>query len=228
MNRIKLLLLATGLAWSLFACSPSPELQATMTATALNTMATMWMPSTTSTPTATLTPLRTPTPTATPTPALTPTHTLTPSQTPDPDRYYPPGTSISLVSPEGWVPIIIEQIPGLVGPQVGNFFPRIFFHEEPDDSMLGRYTAQMQDSISPEIAGYKPIKEDFLTTPDDLPYARWEFQGTADDGTVNRFVIYIFDTGELKEILQYLRPMNSGQKFDEQVEEAINTVRFEE
>ena len=32
MNKILLLLLATNLAWSLVACSPSPEQQATLTA----------------------------------------------------------------------------------------------------------------------------------------------------------------------------------------------------
>lgn len=94
--------------------------------------------------------------------------------------------------------------------------------------MEGMYTAQVQDAISAGITGYKLIGEDFRTSPDGLPYFRWEFQGIADDGMVIRFVIYIFESGELKEVLHYIRPMNSGKELDKPVEEAILSVRFEE
>jgi len=67
-----------------------------------------------------------------------------------------------------------------------------------------------------------------LTTPAGLPYFRWEFQGTAEDGTLIRIVVDIFDAGTHKEILQYTRPLNDGEELDEQVEEAIDTLRFEE
>ena len=40
--------------------------------------------------------------------------------------------------------------------------------------------------------------------------------------------MYIFDAGTHKEILQYTRPLNDGEELDEQVEEAIDTLRFEE
>jgi hypothetical protein len=111
---------------------------------------------------------------------------------------------------------------------VKGFFTNLVIYEDQDNSDLASYAVQAQESISTDIAGYKSIQEDFLTTPAGLPYLRWEIQGEAEDGTLIRIVVYIFDAGTHKEILQYTRPLNTGKEVDELVEEAINTVRFEE
>lgn len=71
----------------LSACGPSPEQQATMTATAQTATAAMWTKTPTSTFTQTFTP--TPTSTFTPTITLTPTITFTPSITPTPTFDFP-------------------------------------------------------------------------------------------------------------------------------------------
>lgn len=225
MNKIPLLLLATGLGWILAACGTSPDQQAAITATALTATAVQWTPTHTSTftPTLTLTPTSTPLASATPPPTLT----LTPSRTPDPDRYYPPGTSMSMVVPEGWIPFTQGGMAGLTNPTMEVFFPSILIIEDPVELDLELYTAQLQDSLTPQLAGYKLIKEDFLTTPDGLPYFRWEFQVTNEEGKDVRVVMYVLEGGSRMGILQYTRDKNSQQKLDLQVEEAINSVRFE-
>lgn len=225
MNKILFLLLAAALAWVLAACGPSPDQQAAMTATALTATAVQWTatPTSTSTPTLTLIPTSTPLSTATPTPTLT----LTPSLTPDPDRYYPPGTSMSMVVPEGWIPFTQGGTAGLTNPTMKGFFPSILIIEDPVELDLGLYTAQLQDSLTPQLAGYKMIKEDFLTTPDGLPYFRWEFQVNNEEGKDVRVVMYVLEGGLRKGIFQYTRDKNSQQELDVQVEEAINSVRFE-
>jgi hypothetical protein len=221
LNKTFVHLLAAALAWILAACSPSPEQQSAMTATTLTTAAARWTPTPIPSPPL---PLRLPFPPASSIHIDAHHPNFTPTRTPDPDRYYPPGTSISLVPPEGWVPVSDGQGSVFVGPRRENFFPRIFINEERDDSIEGMYTAQVQDAISADITGYKLIREDLTSPMVYLTSARIPRQSRRWHSICHLY----FESGELKEILHYIHTMNSGKRLDKPVEEAILTVRFEE
>ncbi len=216
---------------SLAACGPSAEQQATMTATAMTATAAAWTPTYTATATATDTPTPTPTdtpsPTSTSTPTLTPTITQTPTQTPDPNRFYAPDGSFSLIPPEGWQSQEAGmQYPALAGPRLGNFTLNLVFIQEKSTFPMAMYSAFVQDALKETLKGLKEIKEDFLTTAEGKEYFRWEIQSTM-QGVAYHQVLYFFESGDWKLVITYTRPLSQGSEYDAQVDEAMQTVRFD-
>jgi hypothetical protein len=211
----------------LVACGPSPEQQATMTATAITATAASWTLTPTVTNTPTSTPTSTPTPTQTPTATLTPTPTNTPTPTKDPDRYYASNGSFSLKMPVGWQ----TQDMGLkylaiVGPVVNGFAENIVIVDETNDSTSSEYSAALQIVLTASDPNLKVVSEESMATPDGLEYIRLAVD-YSNQGQQVQQIFYIFQQGDTKYTLIYSRPSNASSENDPIVDEAANSFQFE-
>jgi hypothetical protein len=211
------------LAVLLIGCGPSPERQATMVAEALTATAKLW----TSTPTATITstPTRTSTPTLTFTPTATATRTPTPTSTQDPNRYYAPDNTFSMAKLDGWTATDIGMAyPTFVGPTIGNVTLNLVFVEENSPYMLAMYTAFAQDAVT-GMYSVTQISEDFLETDEGKEYFRWELENTVNGVKIHQ-VMYFYESGDWKLIINYTRPRNSGSEYDDLIDQAMQSVQF--
>jgi hypothetical protein len=223
-------LLITLFVFSLLAaCGPSPEAQATMTATAITATAASWTrtPTATSTPSATPTHTPTPTETLTPTPShtpsLTPTFTNTPTNTPDPSRYYAPDGTFSFQAMEGWEPANFGMAyPLLIGPANNN----LVFIQEESDFPMAFYAAIAQDSVMEILPNVTQISEDFLVTDEGQDYFRWEMTNTQ-QGMLMHQVMYFYESEGWILLITYTRANASGSEYDSIVDAAMQTVQFE-
>lgn len=210
-------LLSIPLIMLLTACGPSPEEQATMTATAITATAAAW----------TATPSMTMTATITATPTRIPTKTSTPTNTPDLNRYFAPDNSFSLVPPAGWQVVDEGGIyPVIVGPKIGNLDARLSFHQEENPFMLAMYTAFFQDALVPRLDNYSLLGELFCTTNGGKDCFIWEFSNTY-SGVGTHQTLYFYESGSWKLVITYLRPINQGSEYDTEVAEAMMTLIFD-
>ena len=226
-------ILLTLCALALASCAPSPEHQATLVAGIFTATAAAWTPTPTATATATSTPTPTPTetltttPTATATITHTPTATPSPTITPDPNRYYAPDGTFSLVPPKGWEAVDIGlEYPALAGPKFGKTTLSLVFEEEEPIFPMAGYAAIYQDKLTGKIPFITQISEDFLDAADGKIYFRWEIE-YAQLGVSIHQAIYFFESGSWVLIVTYTRPRSQGAEYDAQVDEAMQTVRFE-
>jgi hypothetical protein len=215
----------------LAACGPSPEQQATMTATAMTATAAAWTPTPSNTPsptpTDTSTPTETPTPTNTSTPTQTPTKTATPTQTLDPNYYYAPDLTYSFIAPEDWQPQDVGlKYPALFGPTVGDFNLNLVIAQEETGFPMAFYSATIQDSFIKLFPDIVQISEEFLTTNAGKDYFRWEITYTQNSVKVHQ-VLYFFESGDWTLMIAYTRPADQGSEYDAVVEESMKTVRYE-
>lgn len=187
-------------------------------------------PTLTPTPTPLPTTTSLPTPTSTPEPTVTltkiPTQTSTLTPTPDPNRYYAPDNFYSLIPPKGWEPTDVGlDDPGLVGPKVGNFNLNLTFIRDKTAFEVFSYAAMFQDSLKEKLQNVSQISEDFLTTDDGQDYFRWEITDTQ-KGTLYRQVFYFYGSGEQILVITYTRPNHQGSEYDDVVNKAMQSVRF--
>jgi hypothetical protein len=231
------LILSMILIIALTACGPSPEQQATLTATALTAtaaaIAAAWTrtptPTATPTATATLTPTPTQTPTPLPTATLTrvPTVTPIPTQTPDPNRFSSEDHAISLIPPKGWTAKPAgSKYPGMVSPAGGSAKAALDFMRDSSIWPGAAYAAMVEDALTPKMANYKLIGEDYLTTDSGKDYFRWAFQANNSQGSPSQVVYYFFEDGDAKLVIIYSRPLDQGAEYDDQVDAAMRTLTF--
>lgn len=215
------------------ACGLSPEEQAARTATAMTATAAAWTATPTPTATATSTQTSTPTPTLTPTetatPTATPTATLTPTPTPDPDRVYSDDGVFSFVQPAGWdwQPSGLAGMTLLVGPPINSLPNMVMVLNAEVDFNLAWDSAGFQDAATSQLKGYQLISEDFLESDDGEVYFRWEYKDTS-DGLQNNNIIYIFSEDGHLVIASYTRPFSNGDWYNEIIDSAMETLRFEQ
>jgi hypothetical protein len=208
----------------LAACSPSPEQQATIVATALTATAAVWTPTSTDTPTPT--PTQTPTPTNTATPTQTATITPTPTETLDPDYYYPPDQSFSFIPPEGWVQRELGfKYPSFVSPRVGESQASLGIAQEEATIPMASMMDTLQDSFAKIFSDFEVVGGEYLITNDGSDYFRWEITFTQNEIKI-REVFYFFESGGWRLVIVYGIPAALGSEFDTVVEEAMKTVHY--
>jgi hypothetical protein len=231
MKKMSLLVLIPFLLFVLAACQPSPEQQAAAVATALTATASSWtetpLPTNTPLPSSTPKATLTPTPSPTDTPTQVPTATATPAPTQDPRRYYSNDGLFSLVIEDGWE----EQDLGLKYPALvleisNDFASTLLFVTEDAPYYLEDYSDMMKVTMLSVYTGIEELSEEYLTTDAGMKYYRWEYTNLFNDVDA-RQVLYVFENGDLKLIGTYTRLNSPNPELDEQVEAALNTLRFE-
>lgn len=96
-----------------------------------------------------------------------------------------------------------------------------------DEVGIALFSAHVQDTIIEMIQNYDQISEDFLSTPESEPYFRWEMAHNTNGNALHQ-MIYIFGSKQSFLTIMYGRPMTSGEEYDRLVDDAINTLVFEE
>jgi hypothetical protein len=231
MKNKSLLVLVIFLLFVPAACQPSPDQHAAAVATALTATARVWtatpLPTNTplpsSTPTATLTP--TPSPTGTPTQIPTATVTLAPTH--DPGRYYSNDGLFSLVIEDSWQEQDLGlKYPALVLEIANDFASTLLFVTEEAPYYLEDYSDMMKITMLSVYSGIEEVSQEYLTTDAGMKYYRWEYTNLFNNVDAHQ-VLYVFEDGDLKLIGTYTRLNSPNPELDEQVEAALNTLRFE-
>lgn len=217
-------------------CGPSQAQIDLMTATARTATAAAWTP----TPTATATPTSTATPTITPspTPTQTPSHTPTPTATaPARASYTRKGLTFSFAKLDGWEKADDPNHLILTGPAYADTQLILTFSVDQytlmgstvdaDEFGIAMFSAHVQDKLSGMVQNVVLLSEDFLKTPEGLPYFRWTFEHKT-NGKEWHQAIYIFGKEKSFLTIMYGRLQSAGDDYDLLVDEVMKTFTFEQ
>lgn len=83
-----------------------------------------------------------------------------------------------------------------------------------------------QDKFAEDMDNYKELNEDTFKTDEGYDYFRWDFTRRLDGATVYS-IGYVFFSGEVNVVALYTRPYGTGKSFDELVDSAMRSFRFE-
>ncbi len=210
-------------------CGPTQEQISTQTAVAQTAIAGLW------TPTSTPTPI--PIPSATPTPSATSTIASTPmAVSGNVTTFTLKDITFSLLVPDGWSATSETKRIILKGPIISGIQTILTFSldqyslgDAPLDADwmgIAMFSAHVQDTISGMVQKPVSLSEDFLETPDGLPYFRWEMEHST-NGKENHMVFYIFGTGKWFLTGMYGRVKADGAEMDAIIDEVMKTLKFE-
>lgn len=225
---------------SLVGCGPSQEQIAAQTATAQTAVAALWTatPTATAAPTLTFTPTITPSFTPTQKPTLTPT--TTPTSTPVDDQrtsFKIKDVTVSFVAPEDCERASDPDHVIYTGTDAaGNQLILTFSLDQytmlgspmnADEVGIAFFSAHVQDTVAEIASNIVEVSEDFIVSADGGQGFRWVLEHKTNGKELHQ-AFYIFGSGEWFLTVMYGRPIKAGVKTDAVIDEAMQTIRFEQ
>ncbi len=96
-----------------------------------------------------------------------------------------------------------------------------------DEMGIALYSAHVQDTLAEMTKNVTNISEDFGKNAEGEAYFRWVMQHTANGKELHQ-AFYIFGTGKWFMTVMYGRPITAGDEYDAIIEEAMQTLFFEQ